>query len=100
MALRTFILPLFVFVFVFACTPASYRQEADEQAYSILELANAKVTGRPTVFNIDRPVDTLRTRLLTSTEPVQLSILDLLVGARCAEDTQICAGGLASEAFA
>ena len=48
---------------LFACSPAMYRQEADDQVYSILEKVNAKVTGNATVFNLDRPVDTLRARL-------------------------------------
>jgi hypothetical protein len=55
-----------------------YRQEADDQVYSILEKANQAVTGNTTVFPIDRPVDTLRARLLTSSEPVRLSLLDAL----------------------
>ena len=67
-----------IFVLFFACTPATYRQEADDQVYGILEKANARVTGNPTIFPIDRPVDTLRARLLNSTEVVQLSLLDAL----------------------
>lgn len=63
---------------LFACSPAMYRQEADDQVYSILEKVNAKVTGNATVFNLDRPVDTLRARLMNSTEPVQLSMLQAL----------------------
>ena len=58
-----------------------YRQEADDQVYGILEKANAKVTGNATVFDIDRPVDTLRARLLasgTTGEPVPLSLLNAL----------------------
>jgi outer membrane protein TolC len=99
MALRTPILLLFVFFF--ACSPASYRREADDQVYSILEYANAKVTGRPTVFNIDRPVDTLRARLLSSTEPVQLSLLDALdVAAENSREFQLNKEGLYRAALA
>jgi outer membrane protein TolC len=55
-----------------------YRQEADDEVYSLLQKVNAKVTGNATVFNLDRPVDTLRARLMNSTEPVQLSMLQAL----------------------
>lgn len=73
--MRTVLLPL---ALLFSCTPAMYRQEADDQVYEILTKANAKVTGNATVYNIDRPVDTLRDRLTSSPEPVFLSMAQAL----------------------
>jgi outer membrane protein TolC len=68
--------PLFLLA---ACTaPATYRQEADEQVYGILERASARVTGEAKTFALERPVDSLRARLASGAEPVRLSLTEAL----------------------
>ncbi|MGE3175519.1 MAG: TolC family protein [Planctomycetota bacterium] len=59
-------------------SPAWQRRSADEQVYPLLEQTALAVTGQPKVFRIERPVDTLRRRLIESPAPVQLSLLDAL----------------------
>jgi len=61
-----------------ACSAAEYRAEADLQVYEILQNAARGVTGDAKVFNIDRPVDTLRRQLMTTKEAVTLSLTDAL----------------------
>lgn len=61
-----------------ACTPAGYRRDADEQVYRILEVATERVTGEAKVFDVERPVDTLRRRLLERHEKVRLDLLSSL----------------------
>lgn len=71
------------------------KESADVQVYDILERATAKVTGQPKTFGLERPVDTLRQRLLTSGKsganqaPVRLSLVDSLdVAAENSRDFQ------------
>lgn len=52
--------------------------EADEQVYGILEGVSRHVTGESKTFDVVRPVDTLRERLLTSDEQVDLSLQQAL----------------------
>jgi outer membrane protein TolC len=74
------ILPL-IFL-LFCCTacwsPALNKESADAQVYPIVETAAARVTGQRKTLVVERPVDTLRQRLLTSKESVRLSLLQAL----------------------
>ena len=70
-------------------SPAVNKDSADQQVYGILEHATAKVLGEPRVVHIERPVDTLRTRLLTSKTPITLSLVEALdVAAENSRDFQ------------
>jgi outer membrane protein TolC len=69
---------LVLLVVLVGCSAAVYRTEADLQVYEILQSAAHRVTGDAKTFNIDRPVDTLRRQLLTSKEPVTLSLTQAL----------------------
>jgi outer membrane protein TolC len=73
-----------------ACwTAEGSRESADEQVYDLLGKVTEKVTGQPTTHQLERPVDTLRQRLLTSTEAVQLTLQDALdVAAENSRDFQ------------
>ena len=65
------------------------KESADAQVYKILDSATEKVTGSKRPFAVERPVDTLRTRLATSTLPVKLSLTDALdVAAENSRDFQ------------
>jgi len=71
--------PLILPLLVTACTSPSFQKEsADTQAYAILQQTALAVAGQDKVFPLERPVDTLRQRLLTSPSPVRLSLLDAL----------------------
>lgn len=59
-------------------SPSVNKDSADQQVYGILERATAKVVGEPRVERIERPVDTLRARLLTSKTPITLSLVEAL----------------------
>ncbi|GAB4163046.1 MAG: TolC family protein [Planctomycetota bacterium] len=62
-----------------ACwAPRFQKESADRQVYAILDRASKKVTGRSAAFAVERPVDTLRKRLLESREPVRLTLLEAL----------------------
>ena len=54
------------------------RAWADRAVYGILNNATEKVLGEPREFVVERAVDTLRRRLMTSTEPVKLKLADAL----------------------
>lgn len=58
--------------------PETYRSEADEQIYGVLETVSSRVTGEAKIFDIDRPVDRLRTRLESDHELVHLTLVDAL----------------------
>ncbi|MBX3465222.1 MAG: TolC family protein [Planctomycetes bacterium] len=60
------------------CTPPSALASADGQVYGILEATAAHVTGERKRVDVVRPVDTLRTRLLETREPVQISLAEAL----------------------
>ena len=62
-------------VLLAACSASDYREDADRQVYGILGEAAEHVTGTPKTFDIDRPTDTLRTRL--EQEPELEVVLDL-----------------------
>ena len=72
------------------CWSAAWnRESADAQVYPILDTATAAVTGQHKTFPLERPVDTLRKRLLTSATPVTLSLLEALdVAAENSRDFQ------------
>ena len=62
-----------------ACwSPAANKESADKQVYGILEKVTTRVTGVDKTFHVERPVDTLRKRLLEADETVSLSLLDAL----------------------
>jgi len=70
-------------------SPAVNKDSADTQVYGILEHATARVLGEPRVVHIERPVDTLRERLLTSKTPITLSLVEALdVAAENSRDFQ------------
>lgn len=73
-----------------ACwTPQQSREAADRQVYPMLESTAAKVSGESKTFPLERPVDTLRNRLLEGGQPVQLSLLESLdVAAENSRDFQ------------
>lgn len=73
-----------------ACwSPTANKESADAQVYKILDSAAEKVTGSKRPFAVERPVDTLRKRLTTSTLPVKLSLTDALdVAAENSRDFQ------------
>lgn len=50
------------------CRPASYRNDADETAYKIIDEAQKQTLGRTEPFTVERPADTLRRRLLLDQE--------------------------------
>ncbi len=51
-----------------SCSTEGYVREADEEVYTILEKVASRVTGERKVFAVERPVDTLRARLLAAAE--------------------------------
>ncbi|MCA8965821.1 MAG: TolC family protein [Planctomycetes bacterium] len=59
-------------------SPSTSRDSADEQVYGILAKVTEQVTGAPTTHKLDRPIDTLRNRLLNSKEPVHLDLFQAL----------------------
>ena len=59
-------------------TPTYSRESADAQVYPILSRAAERVSGVSKTFRIERPVDTLRNKLLETSEPVYLSLLAAL----------------------
>ena len=59
-------------------SPEGNREWADRAVYSVLDKASEQVLGEQREFQVERPVDTLRRRLLTSSEPLQLSLADAL----------------------
>ena len=71
-----------LFAAAFAATscysPEANREWADRAVYSVLDKASEQVLGEAREFQVERPVDTLRRRLLTSREPIQLSLADAL----------------------
>ncbi len=87
-------------------SPTASKESADGQVYDILERTAARVSGQPKTFPLERPVDTLRQRLLAPTAskastdgtvgapvapaaPVQLSLIDSLdVAAENSRDFQ------------
>ncbi len=70
-------------------SPTANKDSADAQVYAILEKATERVTGERKTFAVERPVDTLRERLLHEHAPVQLSLLDSLdVAAENSRDFQ------------
>lgn len=75
---KTRSIPVAGLLLLVACSAAEYRREADLQVYDILRSAARGVTGDAKTFNIDRPVDALRRRLLTTHEAVILSLTQAL----------------------
>ena len=70
-------------------SPSVNKDSADQQVYGILERATANVLGEPRVVHVERPVDTLRARLLASKEPITLSLAEALdVAAENSRDFQ------------
>lgn len=73
-----------------ACySPEGNREWADRAVYGVLKKASKKVLGVEREFVVERPVDTLRKRLLTSSEPVKLTLAQALdVAAENSRDFQ------------
>lgn len=70
-------------------TPEQYAAEADADAYGILEQAARSVTGSAKTFDIERPVDSLRKRLIESPKPLTLDLKSTLdVAAENSRDFQ------------
>ena len=70
-------------------SPEANREWADRAVYSVLDKASEQVLGETRDFVVERPVDTLRRRLLTTREPIQLSLADALdVAAENSRDFQ------------
>ncbi len=57
-----------------ACTAADYVAEADVQVYGILERAAEQVTGETKAFDVVRPENTLRRRLLEQPGEIRLDL--------------------------
>lgn len=65
------------------------RAWADRAVYGILDNTTEKVLGEKREFVVERPIDTLRKRLMTSTEPVRLTLAQALdVAAENSRDFQ------------
>jgi outer membrane protein TolC len=82
---------LFVCTLAFAAcsSPVYNKDSADQQVYGILGDASKQVTGNALQFAVERPVDTLRQRLLTERQAVKLSLIDALdVAAENSRDFQ------------
>ncbi|MFT7537596.1 MAG: hypothetical protein ACI85K_003556, partial [Hyphomicrobiaceae bacterium] len=72
-------LPLIAAATLTACyTAQGNRAWADRAVYSVLDKANEKVLGEKREFAVERPIDTLRKRLMTSREPVTLTLAQAL----------------------
>jgi outer membrane protein TolC len=71
------------------CSASAYKEDADAQVYDILGRASRRVTGEQKVWRLERPVDTLRSRLLGGHETVELGLADALdVAAENSRDFQ------------
>ncbi len=81
------------------CSAEYWRDDADDQVYTILEGISESVTGTRKLFPIDRPVDTLRARLAAmdpgtgekpgQSKPIQLTLVESLdVAAENSRDFQ------------
>ncbi|MBL9077708.1 MAG: TolC family protein [Planctomycetes bacterium] len=82
-------LPLVALCSAACWTAENSRTGADEQVYGILEQTAAKVAGAAKRVAVERPVDTLRTRLLAAPTPVQLTLAQALdVAAENSRDFQ------------
>ena len=73
----------FVSLLTIATLTACYSAEgnrtwADRAVYSVLDNASEEVLGEKRDFVVERPIDTLRKRLLTSRDPVQLTLAQAL----------------------
>ena len=79
-----------VVAFSAACwSPTANREAADTQVYSILERTAENVTGTARDFVVERPIDTLRTKLLATPVATQLSLTQALdVAAENSRDFQ------------
>jgi outer membrane protein TolC len=106
-----------VLLLLAACSNEYWRNEADEQVYSILGGVTESVTGEHKVFAIDRPVDTLRARLQRvdpgtgdvpgKSQPIRLTLVESLdVAAENSREYQrqkellyLAALGLTGEAY-
>src|SRR5262245_407672 len=70
-------------------TTEGQRESADAQVYPLLDAVAASVTGSAKHEQVERPVDTLRVRLLEKKEPVRLALQEALdVGAENSRDFQ------------
>ncbi len=72
-------LPLCAAVCLAACySPEANREWADRAVYGILAKTSEQVTGETREFVVERAVDTLRRRLMTSRAPVSLTLAQAL----------------------
>jgi len=83
-------IPILSGLLLVACwSPSVNKDSADAQVYSILDVASAQVTGEKRPFAVERPVDTLRQRLMTNRETIRLSLAEALdVAAENSRDFQ------------
>ncbi len=71
--------PLLCLVAHGACwSPVANKESADAQVYAILDATSQQVTGERRAFVVERPVDTLRQRLLGEHQPIRLTLLESL----------------------
>ena len=75
--------PRFVPLIVVATLTACYSAEgnrswADRAVYSVLDQASEQVLGEKREFVVERPIDTLRKRLMTSQEAIKLTLAQAL----------------------
>lgn len=81
--------PLALLLLAGCWSAGNSKEEVDGRVYPILEAAAEQVTGQKKTVPIERPVDTLRQRLLDSPEPVQLTLVQALdVAAENSRDFQ------------
>lgn len=83
-------LPILSLALLVACSsPIANKDSADTQVYAILGDAAKTVTGQPRAFAVERPVDTLRRRLVAEHQAVKLSLVQALdVAAENSRDFQ------------
>ena len=82
--------PLVIVATLAACySPHGNRAWADRAVYGVLDQATEQVLGEKRAFKVERPIDTLRRRLMTSPEPVRLTLAQALdVAAENSRDFQ------------
>lgn len=81
--------PCCLLVFAACYSAAANKDSADEQVYGILDKAAEQVVGTARPFVVERPIDTLRQRLVASDAPVRVTLLEALdVAAENSRDFQ------------
>ncbi|MCC6670597.1 MAG: TolC family protein [Planctomycetes bacterium] len=75
---RRLLLPLPASALLLGCSPSDYKDDADQQVYGLLENVSRSVTGESRVERLERPVDTLRKRILAASTPMVVTIAQAL----------------------